>query len=828
VEIKSPETNLVSQVTPLPTEFLDASSMMLASCAARRSGEKAGSFTVARWRGLPLTPEGPLLAFQPIGGGLPPVASRREEVAPAGDSMRGGAGEEASEPPSDAIAHAQVALAEGEIAFRGGRLEEASTHWQEASERAGAAGDATGESDALRGWAQAQQAQGEYAGSIARDPAREAAALGNLGNALVALREPERAQAYLSEAVEVARGADDPALVAGLLNNLGNHYAITGAYAKAQAAYQESAAGAHAAGDRLREAQAHANAARVALQQGRSEEAAELLIRARLRARALEASRDEIALLLHLASSYARLAELSPTHREEGMLLAHRALLEAATQARAQRDVHAYSYAQGNLGALYQMDERTQDALYLTRDALRAAEAAEAPDLLARWYGQAGQILWAAGQDAAALDAYRRAVDLVEETRPEMRARYGASDVEFQRQVEPVYLALVDALLQGAGRSNATQIQARLGEARETVERWKAAELRDYFRDECVAELEAQATPLEALSQTAAVVYPIQLADRLELLVSGPAGIRQYTVAVDAEQQTRTVRRLRKLLQKRTTLQFRRPAEQLYEWLVQPYADELASQGVDTLVFVPGGALRTIPMAALHDGEGFLMERFAVAVTPSLNLLAPKRLEPAQTRLLLAGVSEPVQGYPGLATVPRELAAVHDLYGGEVLLDADFQLGRLEEALREQHPGVVHLATHASFTGDPRTSFILTHDEKLSMDRLSELVSSGRFSEEPLELLLLSACSTAAGDDRAALGLSGVAIRAGARSALGSLWNVSDRASSELVVGFYQEMGNAGVSKAEALRRAQQRMLGSPGFEHPFYWASFMVINNWL
>jgi CHAT domain-containing protein len=285
---------------------------------------------------------------------------------------------------------------------------------------------------------------------------------------------------------------------------------------------------------------------------------------------------------------------------------------------------------------------------------------------------------------------------------------------------------------------------------------------------------------------------------------------------------------LRTLLQKRTTLQFRRPAQRLYEWLVRPYADELASQGVDTLVFVPGGALRTIPMAALHDGEHFLVERFAVAVTPSLNLLAPKPLEPAQTRLLLAGVSEPVQGYSGLANVPQELAAVHDLYGGEVLLDDDFQLGRLEEALREQRPGVVHLATHASFTGDPRTSFILTHDEKLTMDRLSELVGAGRFSEEPLELLLLSACSTAAGDDRAALGLSGVAIRAGARSALGSLWNVSDRASSELVVGFYQEMGSPGVSKAEALRRAQQRMLASPGFEHPFYWASFMVINNWL
>jgi CHAT domain-containing protein len=233
-------------------------------------------------------------------------------------------------------------------------------------------------------------------------------------------------------------------------------------------------------------------------------------------------------------------------------------------------------------------------------------------------------------------------------------------------------------------------------------------------------------------------------------------------------------------------------------------------------------------MAALHNGERFLVERFAVAVTPSLKLLAPKALVPSETRLLLAGVSDSVQGFPALEGVRKELAEIRDLYGGELLLDNDFQLTRLEEAFRERRPGVVHLATHATFTGDPQTSFVLTHDGKLTMDGLSELVGAGRFSEEPLELLVLSACSTAAGDDRAALGLSGVAVRAGARSAMGSLWNVSDEASSELVVGFYRALDRPGFSKAQALQHAQRQLLGSPGFEHPFYWAPFLVINNWL
>jgi CHAT domain-containing protein len=324
------------------------------------------------------------------------------------------------------------------------------------------------------------------------------------------------------------------------------------------------------------------------------------------------------------------------------------------------------------------------------------------------------------------------------------------------------------------------------------------------------------------------VVYPILLPDRLELLISGAWGIERHTVAVGAQEVSATAREFRRLLYEQSSRRFVRPARTLYDWLIAPYLASLEPRGIDTLVFVPSGALRTIPMAALHDGERFLVESFAVAVTPSLNLLAPKALVPSDTRMLLAGVSEAVQDFPALPSVPDELVAVQDMYGGEMLLDGGFQLAVFEEALRERRPGVVHLATHAEFTGDPRTSFLLSHDQKLTMERLSELVGADRFSEEPLELLVLSACSTAAGDERAALGLSGVAVQAGARSALGSLWNVSDKASSELVVGFYDELGTAGVSKAQALQRAQQQMLATPGREHPIYWAPFLMINNWL
>jgi len=324
----------------------------------------------------------------------------------------------------------------------------------------------------------------------------------------------------------------------------------------------------------------------------------------------------------------------------------------------------------------------------------------------------------------------------------------------------------------------------------------------------------------------AAVVYPILLDDRLELLVSRASGLERYTVPVGAERVTAEVRSLRHYLGKRSTHQYRRPAEQLYEWLVRPYAEDLES--IDTLVFVPGGPLLTIPMAALHDGERFLIERYALAVTPSLSLLDPKPFDRAHARLLVAGLSEDVEGFAALPRVADEVAGVQALYGGDLLLNEDFVQGRLEMELAEERPSIVHVASHANFTGDPETSFLLTHDGPVRFNELGAMIANSRFGKDPLELLMLSACSTAAGDDRAALGLAGVAIRAGARSAVGTLWPIRDEPAYELVMAFYRALRAPGVQRADALRRAQQKLLDNPIFAHPFYWSPFLLIGNWL
>jgi len=196
--------------------------------------------------------------------------------------------------------------------------------------------------------------------------------------------------------------------------------------------------------------------------------------------------------------------------------------------------------------------------------------------------------------------------------------------------------------------------------------------------------------------------------------------------------------------------------------------------------------------------------------------------------VLAVGLTEPVAGFPELPYVSRELDALRALFGGTMLVDRDFVVSNLEKELKNRQFTIVHIASHAEFRSDVAASFVLAFDGKVSMDRLNQLVGLLRFRDEPLELLTLSACDTAAGDDRAALGLAGVAVKAGARSALATLWRISDEASADLVTQFYTQLKQPGVSRAVALQRAQVKMLSDPRYEHPVFWSPFLLINNWL
>jgi CHAT domain-containing protein len=233
-------------------------------------------------------------------------------------------------------------------------------------------------------------------------------------------------------------------------------------------------------------------------------------------------------------------------------------------------------------------------------------------------------------------------------------------------------------------------------------------------------------------------------------------------------------------------------------------------------------------MGALHDGKQFLIAKYAIGITPSLSLSDPRPIKREGMRVLAVGVTEAVQGFPALPNVAAELQEMHTLLGSQNLVNREFLTANFETKLKEEQFSIVHVASHGEFGNDVENTFLLTFDDKVSLDRLNQMIGVLRFRDDPLELLTLSACDTAAGDDRAALGLAGMAIKAGARSALATLWNINDEATVGLVLDFYRELKNPAISRVVALQRAQLKLIENPRYEHPGYWSAFLMINNWL
>ncbi|NJL88281.1 MAG: CHAT domain-containing protein [Leptolyngbyaceae cyanobacterium SM1_1_3] len=235
-------------------------------------------------------------------------------------------------------------------------------------------------------------------------------------------------------------------------------------------------------------------------------------------------------------------------------------------------------------------------------------------------------------------------------------------------------------------------------------------------------------------------------------------------------------------------------------------------------------------MAVLHDGQQYLVEKYAIALTPGLQLLDPQPLAQRQVTALVAGLSEANQpGYSALPAVAQEVEAIKAQVPSAVLLNQQFNNAEFEQALSDSNFPVVHLATHGEFSSDPEETYILTWDGRILANELSSLLQFSELSRNStIELLILSACETAAGDERAALGLAGIAVRSGARSTLATLWQVNDQGTALLMSHFYQQLSASTATKAEILRQAQLELIHSDRYQHPYFWAPFVLVGNWL
>ena len=742
---------------------------------------------------------------------------------------------------SAASSPADETMAQGTQAFQRGSYEDALGKWKEAARQYDAQGQAHQQSQALVAAARAAESLGqtrqalqllELASTIAQkepDALWRATVLAQLGHTYLTARQLDAASAHLTQARELTNRSVSPALTATLLNDLGILHALQNRPEEALAAFTDTVQLAQQAGLPLVALHARLNAARTNLQLKQPENSRLWIDQALEQVIALPLSRERAISLMNIGLLYRRLLPSLPDLHAPLVLRAAGAMQESASLAEQLGDARTLSFALGHLGHLYELEQRLDEALSFTRRAIFAAQSVDAPESLYRWQWQLGRQLASTGKLDDAIASYRQASGTLQPIRPAIAVAAADGSWSDEDPIRPFFFELAGLLLQRAALTEESQgAEQYLRLARDSIETYKAAELRDYFRDDCVDTLQARITKLDQLAAGTAVVYPIVFADRLELLVSLPNGLKRLSIPVSSAMLTMEVRAFRKTVEKRTTREYLPHAQQLYDWLIRPLEPDLASFRIDTLVFIPDGPLRTVPMAALHDGAQFLIEKFAVATTPGLNLTDPKPIDRDKVRMLSSGLTRAVQGFPSLPFVEEEINAIRTLYQGDQLLNAEFLTPRLEQELKNHAYGILHIATHGWFASDTTQSYLLTYNSKLTIDELNRLIGLFRYRKDPLELLTLSACQTGIGDDRSALGLAGVAIKAGARSALATLWFINDEASAALVSEFYRELRNPKLSKAQALQHAQQKLLADRVYEHPAYWSAFLLLNNWL
>lgn len=721
---------------------------------------------------------------------------------------------------------AQIYDVQGRLYLTRGQAEAALESWQKSADLYQQANQISSSARSQINQAEALQMLGLYRRAIDQleqllaslpdaDPVLRIAAHRSLGDALRATGNLSRSEAELRRSLDLAQQTQQPNAIAATQLSLANTLAAQNNPEAALTLYQQASSGTPTT--RLR---AQLNQLRLLIDADRDAEAQRLLPDLLTQLEQLPPSRTSIYARINLARS------LMSRATSDQVTIAQ-LLSGARQQAQILGDKRAESFALGTLGELYENVGQIVDAQQLTESALNLAQSMNTADTAYLWQWQLGRVLKAQGKRTEAIAAYADAVATLQLLRSDLVAINPEVQFSFRQGVEPVYREFVSLLLQ----PNVSLTAQELELARQTIESLQLAELDNFFREAC---LNAQPIPIDQVDEQAAVIYPIILPDRLETILSLPkGGIRRYTVPVAEAEVTRRASQMQTFLRQLSSSERVTPlSEQIYDWLIRPLKVDLESAQPSTLVFVLDGVLRNIPMSALRDRETgrYLIEEYAVALTPGLQLLSSQSSGSGQFGVLLGGLSEsPSPDFSDLPGVVNELGQISaEVDNQRILLNDQFQDEAIRAAIQEIPFPVVHLATHGEFSSRLEDTFILTWDNRITIDQLSRLLQASDISRQrPIELLVLSACETAEGDDRAALGLAGVAVRAGARSTIASLWPLNDAAAPVLMVQFYQNLANGNATKAEALRQAQLALLANPQFNQPYFWSAVVLVGNW-
>jgi CHAT domain-containing protein len=766
---------------------------------------------------------------------------------------------------------AQAFNAKGHLQLAIGHPQEALNAWERATDTYQVIGDSEGEFGSLINQAKALNAMGFNREAVKilleietetlqeENPEFKMKTLLALGEALRAIGDLEKSETILLQSLEIAWEYELD--IATIYLSLGNTTRLLGEVAayldngemakeKRQTAlefYEQAAE----TGTRMVQLQANLNRLRLLVKMENWSATRQLARDIWPVLHDLPISQSSIAAKINFAESVAQIPPLTPPFQRGGIADAEIVnLLETAiAHARTLEATQTEVYALGALGHWYEVTGQRSPAEDYTEQALKRARKLNVPEAIYRWEWQLARLQKQQGNRKQAIVAYQRAVDAIEQIPQNLAdihknlsaSNFGGaieSDLQFyfNQQVEPLYRQFVDLLLQDQQPSQEIS-QENLQQARKVIQQLQRAQLEQLLQcslpdgsPQNLDDLVDQSEPREA------IIYPIVLDDRIEVIVKidGRSELLHHAEAIEAEKVKETLKDLHEKIRqgKLKSFQAKKFSQPLYQWLIQLFKRDLEANNINTLVFVLDANWQSIPMSVLYDGEKYLIEDYAVVITPpGLELPTPEEIERKTLKALLGGMTEFAK-VPGLPIVREQFDAIQAQIPSEVLLDREFNRAAIQEKIDFAPFPVVHFATHGQFGSRSKDTHIVTSDgERLDINDLSDVLQSRQETQaEAIELLVFSACQTAKGDRRSGLGLAGVALKSGARSTLATLWNArADGSSVELFQRFYNLLQqDPKVSKAEALRQAQLFLLEDEEWQYPSVWAAYVLVGNWL
>lgn len=518
------------------------------------------------------------------------------------------------------------------------------------------------------------------------------------------------------------------------------------------------------------------------------------------------------------------LIKLDSSTTDSSLSYAFRFAKAALDQANDLDNFRLQSQALGTIGRLYLHAEQLDDAVQVLTKALTLAQSVNDNELAYEWSWQLAQIHRERGQFNQAISTYSSTLQYLDKVRATLVSANANLQFNYAESIEPVYHEYLELLLASPSPDLHLVLQ--------THQQLQLAELENYLK---CGKLEVASVVPGQNTDISGKIHIFKLNNQIEVILQTQDGtfVRHRPDLDEVEQGLFNLLTHLEDNQFHNISEFRlqQKTQVLYEQLIRPLQQYLPESG--TLAFNLDSHFQNLPISLLHDGSSYLIQNYSVQTTLQTQLRSTKR-RTKDLKVLFAGLTESprfrtpgqLQNLPPLPDVEDELKGVQEHSQKTIpLLNREFTKDRLQTSLNRGLP-IVHLASHGQFSSDPERTMIATYNGPINAREFHELLNQkNELGQAAIELLILSACQTAKGDRRSALGIAGLAVQAGSQNIVASLWLVDSKATSQLITVFYQELNN-GSSKAAALRQAQLSLLKSDEYSHPYFWGSMILVGS--